>query len=141
MNKRNVIIVIVLLLLAAILFFLLKKKKPAVLKTVMQGTTVLHSGNITMKVWDYNAVDGDTVSVSFDNKVIFDTLYLTDSPAVHEFKQVSPGDHILLVKAINEGASPPATPHISITDGITAAEFDIDSYLDSTGSWKITVQQ
>lgn len=141
MNKRNTAIIIILLLLAAILFFFLRKKQPATLKTVLQGTTVLHSGDITMKVWDYNTVDGDTVSVSFDDNIIFDTLYLTDSPAVHEFKNLAAGDHMLQVKAISEGASPPATPHISITDGRASAEFDIDSYLDSTGSWKIVVQK
>lgn len=140
-KKRTIIIIIILLLLAAILFLLLKKKKQAALKTVMQGTTILHSGDITMKVWDYNAVDGDTVSVFFDNKVIFDTLYLTDSPAVHEFKNLAAGDHMLQVVAISEGSSPPATPHISITDGTSSAEFDVNSYLDSTGSWKIIVQK
>lgn len=140
MNKRTIIILI-LLLLALALFFLLKKKKPVALKTVLQGATVLHSGNISMKVWDYNTVDGDTVSVSFDDKVIFDTLYLTDSPAVHEFRNIAAGEHMLQVKAISEGASPPATPHISVSDGTASAEFDIDSYLDSTGSWKIIIQK
>jgi len=140
-KKRTITIIILLLLLAAIFFFFLRKKKSAALKTVLQGTTVLHSGNITMKVWDYNTVDGDTVSVSFDDKIIFDTLYLTDSPAVHEFKNLPAGDHMLQVKAISEGASPPATPHISLGDGTTSAEFDIDAYLDSTGSWKIIIEK
>ena len=143
-NKRNKILIAILLLLliaAAIWYFYFRNNSIDQKNFVQQGSTTINNSEPVIKIWDYSAVDGDTIDFYFDGKLIFKNLGLEDSPTVFRPGSLSKGEHIIGVKGINEGTMGPASPHLSISDGKEILEFDIDAWKDSTsGSWKIIVK-
>ncbi|MCP9752771.1 hypothetical protein [Ferruginibacter sp. HRS2-29] len=142
-NKRNRWVLLLLLLLlcfAAIWYFFLRTPTISREGFVQQGITTV-KGSPEISIWDYSAVDGDTVDFYFDGKLIFKSLGLGDTAVTYKTVSLSKGEHWIGIKAINEGFNPPATPHISITDDKEKFEFDIDSWKDSaSGSWLINVE-
>jgi len=105
-----------------------------------KGSTTININDPEIKIWDYSAVDGDTVRFYFDGKLVYDKLAITGTPAVYLPGTLSRGNHWIGVQAISEGAEPPATPHISIGRENDTQEFDIEVYKDSAALWNIVVK-
>jgi hypothetical protein len=94
---------------------------PEVLKTraneLMKTLTVNHS-TIELRIYDDGAIDNDTVSVYYDNKLILSKARLTDQPITLQIK-VEPSDqpHQLVMVAENLGEIPPNTSLLVVRDG------------------------
>lgn len=104
-----------------------------------QGQTRISGHQAELRIWDFSAVDGDSIRVYFDKELIFDSLFITDVPVVYRTGPLRSGVHRLGVEAISEGMMGPASPHISVSDGKQIFEFNIDAKLDSAASWQIVV--
>ena len=145
MKKRNrQLLILLLLLLAAvgIYWFTQREQKIKAIPSnfIVQDSALHISGdNLIIKVWDYNAVDGDTVNVLFDGKIIFETLGLEGTPVVYNAKKLVKGEHWIGVEGINEGSTPPATTHVSVDNGHQVFEFDIEAYINKPAVRKIFI--
>ncbi len=94
---------------------------PNVLRTrtnsLLQTLTVNHN-RIEIRIYDDGAIDNDTVSVYYDNKLIISMARLTDQ-AITTFITVEPSDHPhqLVMVAENLGDIPPNTSLLVVVDG------------------------
>ncbi len=94
---------------------------PTVLQTrtnqLLKTMTVNHS-NIELRIYDDGAIDNDTVSVYYDNKIIVSQARISDQPIVVHIT-VDPSDHPhqLVMVAENLGDIPPNTSLLVINDG------------------------
>ncbi|MEJ7626608.1 MAG: hypothetical protein WKF35_07095 [Ferruginibacter sp.] len=139
-NKRRIFLVLLLLLIAFAGWYFIKGKKEVVEGVKLQGITKITFRNPQIRIWDYSAVDGDTIDFYFDDKLIFKNLGLEDSPKIYIPGKLTKGEHTIKIKGISEGMMGPASPHISVSDGKEMFEFDIDAWKDSlSGSWTIIV--
>jgi hypothetical protein len=93
--------------------FVLRTRTNALLKTL----TVNHN-IIEIRIYDDGAIDNDTVSVYYDNKLIISKARLTDQ-AITTHIQVEPSDHPhqLVMVAENLGDIPPNTSLLVVVDG------------------------
>jgi hypothetical protein len=95
--------------------------QPEVLRTrtneLLKTITVSHP-NIELRLYDDGAIDNDTVSVYYDNKLIASKVRLTDQAVVIHI-QVEPSDHPhqLVMVAENLGDIPPNTSLLVVRDG------------------------
>ncbi len=142
-RKKQISIILILLLLIGFgvwwTFFRLKAAPSVVFTT--QGTTKITDNDPEIRIWDYSAIDGDTINVYFDDKLIFDHLGITDSQVVYKPGKLAKGMHYIGIKSINDGMMGSASPHLTIRAGKDSIDFDIDSYKDSaSGSWGVEVQ-
>ncbi|HEX2627379.1 MAG TPA: hypothetical protein VHM26_00155 [Chitinophagaceae bacterium] len=144
MKKRNRWLLLLLLLLAiatGVYYYMPRKTSSPMPAHFIITDSALHinSDELIIKVWDYSAVDGDTVDILFDGKKVFETLAIQDSAVVYHTKKLSRGEHWIGVEALTEGWSPPASPHISVTSGSQSFEFDIEAYIGKPAGRKIIV--
>jgi hypothetical protein len=139
-NKYLLIILLVILLSAVGYYLFPKNKKMNPLDFTLQGQTELNAGTIVMKVWDHEAEDGDSIQVYFEGKLIEDSLAILNNPVEYKLGKLSAGEYWLGVKAINEGMVSPASAHISLNDGKTEKEFNMDAWIDSAASWKVILK-
>jgi len=100
---------------------LIAAQVPNVLKTrtneILKTLTVSHS-SIEIRIYDDGAIDNDTVSVYYDNKLIISKVRLTDQ-AITMRIAVEPSDHPhqLIMVAENLGEIPPNTSLLVVRDG------------------------
>ena len=94
---------------------------PAVLQTrtneLLKTMSVNHS-DIELRIYDDGAIDNDTVSVYYDNKIIVSKARISDQPIIVHIS-VDPADHPhqLVMVAENLGDIPPNTSLLVIKDG------------------------
>jgi hypothetical protein len=94
---------------------------PAVLKNrtneLLQTLTVNHN-TIEIRIYDDGAIDNDTVSVYYDNKLLISRARLSDQPITTKIA-VEPSDHPhqLVMVAENLGDIPPNTSLVVVMDG------------------------
>jgi len=93
--------------------YVLRTRTNSLLKTL----TVNHN-SIEIRIYDDGAIDNDTVSVYYDNKLIISRARLTDQ-AITTHIQVEPSDHPhqLVMVAENLGDIPPNTSLLVVVDG------------------------
>lgn len=101
--------------------------KPAVLKSrsneLVKALTV-SSSDVTVKLFDNGEIDGDTISVYFDNKLVLSAKGLTASPLVVTLKLDDENtDHELVMVAENLGRIPPNTSLMIVESG--GQRFDV----------------
>ena len=94
---------------------------PSVLKTrenVLLKTLMVSHSSIELRIYDDGAIDNDTVSVYYDNKLIVSKARLTDQPITVRI-QVEPSEkpHQLVMVAENLGDIPPNTSLLVVRDG------------------------
>ncbi len=91
----------------------LKSRENVLLKTL----TVNHSV-VELRIYDDGAIDNDTVSVYYDNKLLISKARLTDQPITVKIT-VEPSDnpHQLVMVAENLGDIPPNTSLLVVRDG------------------------
>jgi hypothetical protein len=94
---------------------------PAVLRTrknELLKTITVNNSDIELRIYDDGAIDNDTVSVYYDNKLIVSKARLTDQPITVRIK-VEPSEHPheLVMVAENLGDIPPNTSLLVVQDG------------------------
>jgi hypothetical protein len=94
---------------------------PVVLQTrtneLLKTMSVNHS-DIELRIYDDGAIDNDTVSVYFDNRIIVSKARISDQPIiVHISVEPSDHPHQLVMVAENLGDIPPNTSLLVINDG------------------------
>ncbi len=95
--------------------------KPAVLKNrsneLMKILTVTDP-EVTVKLYDNGEIDGDTISVYLDNKLMLSSKGLTAAPLIIKFSLVDNNtDHELVMVAENLGRIPPNTSLMIVEAG------------------------
>ncbi len=95
--------------------------QPSVLKNrsneLMKTLTVTNS-EVTVKLYDNGEIDGDTISVYLDNKLILSSKRLTTAPLTIRFKiDEDNSDHELTMVAENLGRIPPNTSLMVVESG------------------------
>jgi hypothetical protein len=94
---------------------------PAVLasrKNELLKTLTVNNNQIEIRIYDDGAIDNDSVSVYYDNKLIISKARLTDQPIIAKIT-VSPSahPHQLVMVAENLGDIPPNTSLLVVSDG------------------------
>ena len=94
---------------------------PAVLasrKNELLKTLTVNNNQIELRIYDDGAIDNDSVSVYYDNKLIISKARLTDQPIIVKIT-VSPSvnPHQLVMVAENLGDIPPNTSLLVVLDG------------------------
>jgi hypothetical protein len=94
---------------------------PAVLTTrtnELLKTITVNNSTIELRIYDDGAIDNDTVSVYYDNKLLISKARLTDQPITMRIP-VEPSDHPhrLVMVAENLGDIPPNTSLLVVRDG------------------------
>ncbi len=95
--------------------------KPAVLKDrsneLMKELTV-HNEDVTVKLYDNGEVDGDSISVYYDNKLVLSNKGLSTVPLIIKLKMDEDNsEHELVMVALNEGLIPPNTALMIVESG------------------------
>jgi hypothetical protein len=94
---------------------------PDVLKTrenILLKTLVVTHGSIEIRIYDDGAIDNDTVSVYYDNKLLISKARLSDLPITIKIPvESSDKPHQLVMVAENLGDIPPNTSLLVVRDG------------------------
>jgi hypothetical protein len=112
-NTRGGSVKIVQPVAPVVIPYVLRTRTNTLLKTI----TVNHS-DVELRIYDDGAIDNDTVSVYYDNKLIISNARLSDQPIIYHI-QVEPSDqpHQLVMVAENLGDIPPNTSLLVVNDG------------------------
>ncbi|MBE2231754.1 MAG: hypothetical protein IAE96_13975 [Chitinophagaceae bacterium] len=91
-------------------------------------TLTISSNKVTVKLYDNGEVDGDTISVYLDNKLVLSEKRLTAAPLVLQFEMDEENDiHELTMVAENLGTIPPNTSLMIVEAGAKRFEVRITS--------------
>jgi hypothetical protein len=94
----------------------------------MVKTITVHSNEITIKLYDNGEIDGDSISVYVDDKVVVSNKGLTNSPIILTVKfDESIPEHTVIMVAENMGRIPPNTSLMVINDGDKRYQVNITS--------------
>jgi hypothetical protein len=143
MNKKIIVILSIIFIILIGFLFKCKVSKPqltAIPNVEAQGSTYIKKGDISIKIWDNNTEDGDSVRVSLDGVLLKDSLALLYEPVILKVGLLDIGEHNFVVEAINEGSSSPATATISISNEKESHELVMDASIGTPALWKIHVQ-
>lgn len=114
-----------------------KPKKLKSRKVTQQKGIVVDSDDITIAVWDYAAIDNDTISLNFNGQWLLQEYGLVKQKKyikVHLDKQ----DNYILLYAHNLGSIPPNTLTMSINDGKAETVTRLESNLNTCGYVRVT---
>ena len=100
-------------------------------------TIPVDTDSITIRVYDNGVVDGDVVSVVYNDKVVIDQLSLTSRAFVIKIPVQPSGNNTLVFHAHNLGEFPPNTAKLEILFGNKKDELTISS--DYTVSSSINI--
>ena len=91
----------------------IKERENEVIKTL-----VIHTHEVILNIYDDGAIDGDTVSVYLDNKMVINHAMLTDRPLTVTLHLDEANDyHEIVMIAENEGEIPPNTSLMIVKAG------------------------
>ncbi len=93
----------------------------------------------TLYLWDYGAMDRDTVSVNINGEWLVQNFPLKNEKAQFEV-EFKPGDNYIILYALNLGGVPPNTASITVDDGRETKTLELNSTLESSGMLKIKVK-
>jgi hypothetical protein len=83
--------------------------------------------NVTVKLYDNGEIDGDTISVYLDKKLVLASKGLTASPLILKFNIDDNADHELVLVAENMGLIPPNTALMVVEAGEQRFDVQITS--------------
>ena len=109
-------------------------------KTVIR-TLAVNTDSITLRVYDNGVVDGDIVSVIYNDKVVIDKLSLTSRAVVVKIPVNKTGINSLVFHAHNLGEFPPNTALLEILYGNKKEELTVSSDLTVSSAIDIEYQQ
>jgi hypothetical protein len=98
----------------------------------------INTENETIKIelYDNGDIDGDSVSVFYNNEVVLSHKKLTNQPLTLELPIKNDGMNELVMYADNLGTIPPNTALLIVTDGKKRYEVRITSDLEKSGAIK-----
>lgn len=107
-----------------------EKRKADVLKTIQ-----IENENFKVDLYDNGEIDGDSISVFYNNRLILSHKRLSDKPITLNLS-IPDGDNIneLTMYAENLGEIPPNTALMVVTDGDKRYEVRISSDLKNSGT-------
>jgi len=94
-------------------------------------TVIVKGKNLTFYVWDDDQVDGDIISIYFNNQWILSNAKLAKKKRVVTAKIDPSSNNYIMLFAHNEGSIPPNTCGISIFDGYKETRLTMKSDLKS----------
>ena len=89
--------------------------------------------SVKLEFYDNGAVDGDSISVFYNNKLIVQHLMLTERPALFTVPLTDKISEIIMY-AENLGTEPPNTALLVVTDKTRHYEIDVSSDLKKSGT-------
>jgi hypothetical protein len=92
-------------------------------------TLIVNTDSIVLRVYDNGVVDGDIVSVIYNDKVVIDKLSLTSHAVVVKVPVTKEGINTLVFHAHNLGEYPPNTAELEILYGNKKEELTVSSDL------------
>ena len=97
-------------------------------KNELTQTVTVSSEEITVRLYDNGEIDGDTISVYLDNKLVLANKMLTAAPLSLTLKMDEENsEHVLVMVAENLGRIPPNTSLMIVQDGDKRYEVRITS--------------
>ena len=108
-----------------------EKRKNNIIKTI-----VTENESIKLELYDNGDVDGDSVTVFFNNEVLISHKRLTEQPLKLELPIKDNEPNELVMYADNLGTIPPNTALLIVTDGKKRYEVRITSDLEKSGGIK-----
>lgn len=93
----------------------------------------IENNSIKVEIYDNGKIDGDSISVFFNEKLMIVQQMLTEKPIVLTLSLV-PGENDLVMYADNLGTIPPNTALMVIRDGDMKYEIGISSDLKQSGT-------
>ena len=106
----------------------------------VSGAVEVRSSQLKIMIWDNQYVDGDSVSVFFNEASLIEHLALTKTPSVFEIN-LHKGANMLTLLAHNLGAAPPNTAAITIDDGKTRQTRVLSSSLHACGALELILKE
>lgn len=104
---------------------------PEILKTrqnELMKTLIVHDQNVEVKIFDNGEIDGDTISVYLDKRLVLSNKLLTASPLTLKIKMDEDNpEHELIMVAENLGRIPPNTSLMIVEAGDQRFEVRITS--------------
>lgn len=99
-------------------------QKPEV-KQITEGKEGVYEWNsnfVILKIWDGSQEDGDRVNLYLNQQLVLNNYTLLNQEKELRLELKGDGIHTITIEALNEGAQPPNTANISISDGETIHE-------------------
>jgi hypothetical protein len=94
----------------------------------LTGALTVHNNEVLVRLYDNGEIDGDTISVYMDNKLVLSNKQLTASPLTLTLKMDEENpEHVLVMVAENLGRIPPNTSLMIVQDGEKRYEVRITS--------------
>ena len=98
--------------------------------------------SVQVSFYDNGEIDGDSITVSYNNKIITQHLLLTANGKTFTIKvEPAPAQNELIMYAENLGSIPPNTAIMIIYDGKARYEVNISSNNESNGKVSFTLKQ
>ncbi len=107
-------------------------------QVIVGKTIVAQHPDVTIQVWDAEAIDGDSITLILNGIVLVENLPLTDTKFELKAK-LQPGKNYLVLHAKNQGKYPPNTAAIIVDDGNRKNQVALKSNLKSSGALEITL--
>jgi hypothetical protein len=102
-----------------------------------QSTVVCTNRNVTVRLWDRNKEDGDTVSVSLNGKWLVRNLGLTTKGSEYQITLANGSDSYLILHAENLGKIPPNTAAMEVLDGTRTHRVTLSSDMTKSGTIRL----
>ncbi len=99
---------------------------------------VAKNAEVTISVWDAEAIDGDSIALILNGEYILQNQSLTEEKILVK-AQLKPGKNYLVLYAHNQGKYPPNTAAIIVDDGIRKNQIELKSNLKTSGALEITL--
>lgn len=99
---------------------------------------VAKSAEVTISVWDAEAIDGDSIALILNGEYLLQNQSLTGEKILVKAK-LKPGKNYLVMYAHNQGKYPPNTAAIIVDDGIRKNQIELKSNLKTSGALEITL--
>ncbi|MBI3511598.1 MAG: hypothetical protein HY064_13130 [Bacteroidetes bacterium] len=102
----------------------------------VQSTMRVHHDKVTVKLWDNDEIDGDSITLTLNGKTVKEHIDLKRRKKSFRI-ELDPGDNYLVMYAENLGTVPPNTAAVIIKDGWRKRRMALESDKGKSGAVKI----
>ena len=113
-----------------------EKRSSAILRTV-----TVENSTVKIELYDNGEVDGDSISLFYNNKILLAHKRLSETPILLEIPVSNDEENELVMYADNLGTLPPNTALMIVTDGKKRYEVRITSDLKKSGTIRFIKQK
>lgn len=109
-------------------------------KLIVTRKIKVHSSRVTVFIWDHQTVDGDRVSLNFNEKWILKNYTLKKEK--HSFEiDLEEGINTFVLHALNLGKYEPNTAALIVKDGVKSHKIILESDLNESGTLEINYKK